>query len=606
MVAGLTFQSATSSRSLLPIDLRDVMWRTVRLPDTITEIQGFAQSIGGKPVVERTGANGRFTGDKNKNLKRIDVRFSFKGGFATVRETSATVSGSVAWERIREALVRLVPELKSLEFTVTNTAIKFNLKKSLRLEHIEREIRRKKLASGVEFEPERFPGLRLKFSDGIVANVFENGTITAQGRNLDGFERRFRDLLEKRVDSPYKIGAREMSASPVAARKNLAKKRAKTIANRYSPARNWTNTRPGFYVRPGPNKVARFYAVPKNPALVRQKVLKAYADIGVNVPNATRIILGIPRSAEVRRRPAAATAVTNWNAGPPAGMYVRPGPGGLPRLYKIPKLIKQGKKTVVEAYKKAGVRIPNRVRAVFGIPSSVRATSTSPSPTTSKIPKLDITNRGIFRIDGLDCSRYKLEDLKRIAQRMGVPTGGRRTKVALCGDIKKILTGKAPEVAVASSPNFVKNGMGHYILVNERRIRRNGREKALNSFKVQNLKNMILAFNNSENVTGLSKKKNLINKLVGLKKNMLNLGNELNFMLKSASSSSSGGSPPPGRSGLNIARNILGPNFTNSELRNFLNRYKKSPASLNRLVNEFKSGKKKKLIRLAKANVESL
>lgn len=244
----LTFQSATSSRTSVPIDLQNLFWRGVRLPGEITGIQGFHQSIGGKPIVEKS-ASGKVTGDRNKKLNRVDVRFSFRG-FASIRSSVVTLSGSVKWEKTYEALLKLVPEISSLNFKITNTAIKFNLKKSLRLEHIQNKIARSGLGIKANYEPETFAGLRLRFKDGTLANVFANGTVTAQGKNLDGFEKKFKQILENVVKDPYRIGAREMSASPIAARRNLAAKRAAITENRYERANNWTSTRAGFYVRP--------------------------------------------------------------------------------------------------------------------------------------------------------------------------------------------------------------------------------------------------------------------------------------------------------------------------------------------------------------------
>jgi hypothetical protein len=586
----LTFQSATSSRSSVPIDLQYLFWRSSRLPDEITGIQGFYNSIGGKPVIEKTAA-GKVTGDKSKKLNRVDVRFSFKG-FASVRASVVTLSGSVKWEKTYEALVKLVPEIKSLTFKLTNTAVKFNLKKALRLEYIQNQIRALGLGIKAEYEPEAFAGLRLKFKDGTVANVFANGTVTAQGKNLNDFEKNFRDLLEKTITNPYKIGARERSASPVAARKNLAAKRAAITENRYERANNWNNARNGYYVRPGPNKVARFYKVPKNPALVRTKVVRAYANLGVNIPAATRRLLGISTNSIAPPKSAVRKAPINWNTSPPTGMYVRPGPGGLPKLYKIPKLVKQGKKTVLSTYKRAAVRIPNRVRAIFGI---------SPSPELVKTPSPKLTgnvsNKGIFRIDGLDCMRYKLQDLKRIAEKLDIPSS-RRTKEKLCSDIrsKLVLNVGGPK------PNFTKNGVRHYILVNSRTIKRNSRTKAMNSFKVQEIKNFIKELNKNANVNGKTKKQ-LLDLLIE-RKRMMNLLNQMSFSFSSSSSQSPGSGPssgsssssrnrgsPPDRMGLNIARDILGPGFTNAELQNFLNKYTKSPGSLNRIISNFKSRK---------------
>jgi hypothetical protein len=253
------------------------------------------------------------------------------------------------------------------------------------------------------------------------------------------------------------------------------------------------------------------------------------------------------------------------------------------------------------------VKIPNKVRTIFSI-----------SPPTSSsavvaLPKLNVTNKGVFRVDGLACSRYKLVDLQKIASRMDIPTL-KRKKADLCRDIKK----KLIVVNVNQKHNFVKNGVKHYILANEKRVRRNKHVKSMNSFKVNELKNMIKAMNNSVNVSGKRTKKNLINMLIERKRTANAVNNMFaNFSASSRSNSSgpgnsagpsgsplsrsnsSGSGPGPKRSGLNIARNILGPGFTNAQLQNFLNKYMKSPQSLNRIVREFTVRRMN-----AKANVE--
>ena len=598
----LTFQSATSNRLLIPIDLQYVFWRSTRLPTGIESIQGFANPIGGRPIVEKSRGE-KVSGNKSLKLRRVDVRFSLKGSFASVRDRTVTISGSVPWENTLEVLVKLVPEIKSLKFSVTNTAIRFYLKKELKLEHIEKRINSSKIPGlRAEYEPEIYPGLRIKFPDGIVSNLFANGTVTAQGKNLSGFEKRLRDLLENTVKNPYKIsvGGTKSPNVPIAARKNLARKRAKIIENRYEPANGWTNYREGFYVRPGPNKVPRFYEIPKNPALVRTKVLRAYANVGVNVPPLTRKALGlVSNSTAPKPKASAKKTASNWNVSPPPGMYIRPGPGGLPKFYKIPKLIKQGKKTVVASYKKAGVRVPNRVRVVFGI---------SPNNNDGNTSRLkgNVTNNGKFRIDGLECMRYKLDELKRIAERLDIPFT-RRRKEELCRDIRrKIVSPKtSPKV------DFVKNGVKHSILINNRSIKRNSRTKTMNSFKIDELKNFIKRLNAYTNVSGKMTKKELVELLIE-RKRTLNFANNLfaNFSPSSSSPKSPSPKSPSPRSGINIARNILGPNFSNSELQNFLNKYAKSPNALNRIVREFKIRKKlsekSPIKHLARANVETM
>lgn len=601
----LTFQSASSNRSLTPIDLQSIFWHGKKLPKDVMSIQGFQQSIGGQPVVEKT-QDGKITGDTNKKLKRVDVRFSFKG-IANVREHVVTLSGSVQWEMIYRIVARLVPEVKKLNFTVTNTASRFYLMKVVNLDSIYNE-RRKGPGYSLElFESEisGFSKLLIRFDDGAVASVFVNGTVVAQGRDIKGIEKRIKDLLST-YKAPYKGN---VTKEPVATRKNLTRKRTEMTESRYERASNWTNVRSGYYVRPGPNKVPRFYTVPKNPALVRAKVLRAYANLGVNVPSETRRLLGIAANTKLKDKKKN-TTVTNWNASPPQGMYVRPGPGGLPKLYKIPKLLKQGKKTVIEAYKKAGVKIPNKVRTIFSI-----SPPTAPSSSVVALPKLNVTNKGVFRVDGLACSRYKLVDLQKIASRMDIPTL-KRKKADLCRDIKK----KLIVANVNQKHNFVKNGVKHYILANEKRVRRNKHVKSMNSFKVNELKNMIKAMNNSVNVSGKRTKKNLINMLIERKRTANAVNNMFaNFSASSRSNSSGPGnssgpsgsplsrrsnSAGPKRSGLNIARNILGPGFTNAQLQNFLNKYMKSPQSLNRIVREFKTTTGRRMN--AKANVEVL
>jgi hypothetical protein len=566
---------------LTPIDLQNIFWKSERLPSDVSSIQGFIQSIGGKPVLEKT-QNGKISGEKGTDLKRVDVRFSFGGAFASVRENTVTISGSVEWKTTYNVLVKIVPDIKSLEFTVTNTAIKFYLKKEVALTRIERE-RRKGPNYKIEYEPELYAGMRIKFSDGVLATIFANGTVTAQGRNLTGVEKRVRDLLDT-YTNPYKTNK---PVTPIAARKNLAAKRTRAIENRYEPARNWTNTRAGYYVRPGPNKSARFYKIPANPALVRTKVVRAYANIGVNIPYTTRRALGIVNAAppHLKNKKKTATMAKNWNASPPTGMYIRPGPGGLPKFYKVPRLIKQGKKTVIDAYAKAGIKVPSKVKTLFGI-------SPSPPPTmpTRSVPKLkgNINERGKFRIDGLDCTRYTLDSLKKIASKLDIPIT-RRRKDQLCNDIrKKLVSTSSASPARMVNENFIKNGVKHWVLSNERKIKRNSKTKAMNSFKIEELKNFIKMVNSTANVSGKKTKKELVNMLIERKRT----SNLAKAMFENFSPSNSNSSPSPspaGRTGINIARNILGPNFTNSELQNFLNRYTKSPNSLNKLVSEFKT-----------------
>jgi hypothetical protein len=274
--------------------------------------------------------------------------------------------------------------------------------------------------------------------------------------------------------------------------------------------------------------------------------------------------------------------VSNWNANTPNGMYVRPGPGGVPKLYKIPKLLKQGRKTVIQAYKQAGINIPSKVKNIFGIVSS--------APSSSKtVPiKTNINNKGKFRIDELDCMRYTLAKLQTIATRLGLPIL-RQTKTQLCAAIRKSTSSSSKSPPPPhTSPNFVNaSGVKHYILVNDRRVKRNTRSRTMNSFKASELKNMILQLNKNANTSAIKSKKALIDLLIERKRTKNAVGGLFNNFSPGSSSSSSSpgssrGSPSPSpktRNPLNIARNIIGNGYTNYELKNFLNRYMVLPTT---------------------------
>ena len=56
---------------------------------------------------------------------------------------------------------------------------------------------------------------------------------------------------------------------------------------------------------------------------------------------------------------------------PSAGMYVKPNPQGQPCCYKIPKSAVYSKSKIAQAYKKAGVKIPENVKNMFGLEDTV-------------------------------------------------------------------------------------------------------------------------------------------------------------------------------------------------------------------------------------------
>lgn len=546
----ITFQSATSSRSLLPFDLQSIFWRA--FPKDYQSILGFAQSIGGKSIIQKS-KNNEVLGNKSMRLKRVEIRFSF-GGIAVIRQNTVTLSGRVPWEKIYRVLVRVFPEAKSLTFTITNTAVRFYLKKNVKIESIA-EQRIKSTGFKIEFTPELyFSRLLIRFSTGEVASVFANGTVVAQGKNLANIEDRVKQVLNQ-FKNPY---GTDIKGKIVPARYNLEKKRLNIAASRYDLARGWTNVRAGYYVRPGPNKAPRFYKIPSNPSLIRQKVLRAYANVGVNVPYAVRMIIG---EGVLKPKKKTTKETVTWNTNVP-GMYVRPGPGGLPKLYKIPKLIPQGKKTVISAYKKVNVPLPLRVRQIFGI-------STPPPPSSqNKKLKFNVTDRNVFRIDGLDCMRYKINDLRKIAGDMDI-SHAKLKKEEICKKIKQKATVTTATTTV-NQPNFTLNNVNYTILPNNRRIMRQKRSRSMNSYKINELKSFILAMDPSDNVGSLKSKKNLINRLIERKRTKNLFKNGFNFTNSDNENENERNYP------LNIARQIIG-NRPDSVLKEFLESYLKIP-----------------------------
>lgn len=525
----VTFQSATSDTVLVRFDIESLFERE-KLPKDIKSVVGFKKAIGGKPTIQRE-ADGSVTGSFTGSLGRVEVRFSFRG-LAVIRAKSVTLSGSVPWEMMYRVLVRLVPRLRGTHFTVTNTAVRFYLKKHVKMRQVfEEYATRRGLPYKMYFEPEIFSRLSIEFASGIVAYVFFNGTVTAQGKNLTGIESKVKEVL----DSYRSAYGPALAKNPVPARKNLKAKREHMASVRYDEARSWENTKLGYYVRPGPNKVPRFYEVPKNPRLVIQKVIRAYHNVGVAIPKNVQNKLGIAETNQLKEKVQKKKTVEEA----PNGMYLRPGPGGLLKSYKIPKDLEKGKKTVREAYAKAGKNIPNSVKKIFGM-------VTSPPPPQSQKKQGTINNSGIFRIDSLECSRYTVEDLQKIARELNLAYLGITSKRVLCAMIQKAIAPKKKE----TNENFELNNVPHIILANERKIQRKGRSRALDSFKIAELKNFVKAYDESVNTSHSKTKKNLIDLLIDTKKKLDALEKNLIF------------SPSP-------SPNRLGPGFTNDEIAFF-------------------------------------
>jgi len=333
--------------------------------------------------------------------------------------------------------------------------------------------------------------------------IFTNGTVLTLG--LKKFEdvglsaRVFESFFKKYGVDHLRVfkysregGYNPIEAVPVPLRKNLARKKATMLNARYNLARGYNNTRSGFYVRPGPNGKPRFYPIVGNLRLVKTKTLRAYATAGVPVPPSVRNLLGIAEGetvgnkAETRRAPTF-NSVKN-------GYYVRPGVGGAPYFYKMPKGIREARKTVVAAYQKAGVNIPVNVRTKFNIKES---------PELQYLKKTHYVNtnsKGILRINGKQYDRYTREELLRVARNLNIASVSNKMKLE---NIAKEIKGTVKNFF--NSPDLVVNGQPVVFLPNGR-VKRGNRPRqweTLPSSEQNSLARAFLPQHNYEEWLGL-------------------------------------------------------------------------------------------------------
>jgi hypothetical protein len=508
-----------------------------RLPNHATIVVGYRHGVGGRPSIQRTRNSGLI--GSPSNISRVEINFDF-GGRATVYKTKIVVSGN-SYERIVESLRGYIPG--DVLFKVAAGTYTSNLLYKVNLTRAMNEfIKNPKKGWSFDLDNNRSKFVRLVVrttTPKAMIFVFASGSIIINGIGFDAA-----DLESKLFDVLEDYGAlsgEEFTMMPLPVRKNLKKKRENMTNARY-PLANGTPTEPNMYVRPGPNKKLRLYKIPNNPAFVRAKVIKAYKDIGMNVPRHVIQRLGIP-----------VTKVASPVASP-GGYYQRPGPDGQLKKYKIPKGIDAGRKTVIKAYSQAGMKIPNNVKAIFKI-------AKSPSPVKVPSPpkaKGNVTKRGIFRVNELACKKYTLEKLQGIATSIHVPWA-KLTKTKLCRALQIKLMG--PGIRNSPVPNFIINNTKHFINRNARKVKRvtNTKEttKALASFKTENLQRFANAMKLSRNGTKAMIIKRLIDKKVSsaASASSSSMGSYQNFLVKQMnkkSSSSSMGSyhlvkktPPP-------------------------------------------------------------
>jgi ribosomal protein S4 len=106
------------------------------------------------------------------------------------------------------------------------------------------------------------------------------------------------------------------------------------------------------------------------------------------------------------------------------GMYVRPNAQGFPSCYKVPKITASSRRTVIEAYKKAGQEIPERVRALFDIKTQVETKQKVPLRVERQVyaPVLQAPRAEyVLMIGKRQAGRMTEDELEAVARRAGIP-----------------------------------------------------------------------------------------------------------------------------------------------------------------------------------------
>lgn len=443
----------------------------------VTEIKGF-KATGGAAIVRYIKNKSDPIGENSMgDVKKWGLRIDFKNPVSTAyvsveRNDTVVITSSGPYERVLRFLHKYYfPGIFYSDVKVSKIDGRTHVDASIDLEELDRQIEAKVPRSVAYFgyERELYAGGKLNWVNPKVTLVlFANGTILFLGaKSMDVVKKVqtiFKELFYKYgVDMKGTLLRRMYRKKPLPARKNLAAKRKKG-AGRYETAYGYDEPRPGFYVRPGANKVPRLYPVPSPSKLplVRQKVLRAYTNANVPIPQHVKNLFGFNKSVQLKEK-AEIRRASNWSD-VKAGFYVRPGPGGLPYFYKVPKGLAAGRKTVIAAYQTANRRIPSPVRAIFDIPASLAP---------QYIPVQHMLNRnatGQLRLNGKQMMRYTHEQLLKVARNLDIPGANAKMKITALANAIKAKLG-SPPVTSAGNANLEINGVPISFLLNGRVMR---------------------------------------------------------------------------------------------------------------------------------------
>jgi hypothetical protein len=155
------------------------------------------------------------------------------------------------------------------------------------------------------------------------------------------------------------------------------------------------------------------------------------------------------------------------------GYYCRPNAQGFPSCYKIPEINVSSRRTVAEAYRAAGVPIPDKVKALFGIigPNSVNY------GVKLTLEKQKFRNREIevLKIGGRQCFRMSEDQLESVARRLEIP--GIRKGMGVAKMCERLKRAAELQDTRQNAANFTVEGQKYYIMGNSIKgaTRKNGK-----------------------------------------------------------------------------------------------------------------------------------
>ena len=436
------------------------------IDNDVTEISGI-QKIGQKPIVRFIKSKNSPIISPSKNINSV-IRWIFKMDRATVtvfKTGTVQIATSRPVNEILTIMERYLPGIKSSPVELVKTDGQFFINFVMNLDILgpllSRYVTPIDQIENWRYNPELHAAAFLTWRNPkIVYLIYRKGLVIFQGAEPDILKKApkiFTEIFEK-----YKIPLQIKNSSansrlaiqPLTSPKREKVNKKQKGRERYNAAPSLSARKNGFYVRPDPAGNLRFYPIPANKAPIRTKVLRAYSNAGINIPEYVKNLFNL-EGAQLKPKAEKKNVPTSFSA-VKAGFYVKPGKGGLPQFYKMPKHVAPARKGVIEAYQRAGKNIPQTVKNQFGI----TATPSVMFIGGHRMNKIGGQNR----INGVLASKYTMDQLLKIARNLGIAQASEKLKTRQVIELIKNKLG-------SSSPQFTIEGVPHLLLANGRVVR---------------------------------------------------------------------------------------------------------------------------------------